>query len=258
MGPEVEAVLQGIEGTTATVSASVGESLATLGVKLEEATGTGEGESGSGGFAGLAANVMKAEKIMSGLAGGSGFGRMGGMLESITGALGLAGGVGMAGGGLIFALEVLIPKIEAFISKMDGAAEATKRATDALKEHQRVQEAAQKIIEQPTTEAAEAKKEVEGLIGGGRGGQIQTGIAQGLQAGGFGLTKPQLDFISKVQSGALPRTKENLDRVSELLNQQQQAIQERSAEMLTNLPTSPQTQGVVEGMAPRPPRTSPT
>ena len=42
--------------------------------KAEDLAGKGEGEGGKGGFAGIAANVMKAEKVMSGLAGGSGFG----------------------------------------------------------------------------------------------------------------------------------------------------------------------------------------
>ena len=61
--------------------------------KAEDLAGSGEGEGGKGGFAGIAANVIKAEKVMSGLASGSGFADMGGMLESITGALGFTGGL---------------------------------------------------------------------------------------------------------------------------------------------------------------------
>ena len=98
----------------------------------DEAAGSGSGEAGKGGFAGLAANVMKAEKVMSGLASGSGFGAWAECWNRSQ-ALGLAGGTGMAAGGLIFAFEAMIPKIEAFINKMDGAAEAAKKAAEALK-----------------------------------------------------------------------------------------------------------------------------
>jgi hypothetical protein len=85
-------------------------------VALKELAGA-EAE-GGGGFGGLASNMMKAEKVAMAIGTGSGLGRIGPMLESITGALGLGGGVGMAAGGLIFALEAILPKLEAFGEKM--------------------------------------------------------------------------------------------------------------------------------------------
>lgn len=166
----------------------LGDSIADKQGILEAATGTGAGEGGKGGFAGLAANVMKAEKVMSGLAGGTGFGRMGGMLESITGALGLAGGTGMAAGGLIFAFEALLPKIEKFMEKMDGAAEATKRAAEALKiYHAEVK----KEEDTPTDDEEAAAKIVKNIIKGKGAQELRQGIEQSLVQAGIGLTAEQ-------------------------------------------------------------------
>ena len=174
----------------------------------EAAAGTGSGEGGKGGFAGLAANVMKAEKVMAGLAGGSGFGRMGGMLESITGALGLAGGTGMAAGGLIFAFEALIPKIEKFIEKMDGAAEATKRAAAALKiYHAEVK----KEEDSPTEDEEKAEKVVKELLKGKGAQELRQGIEQSLVQAGIGLTAEQKAGHYTDENGIVPEVRPGRD-----------------------------------------------
>jgi len=159
----------------------------------EAAAGTGEGEAGKGGMAGLAANVMKAEKVISGLAGGSGFGRMGGMLEGITTALGLAGGTGMAAGGLIFALEAIIPKIQAFIDKMDGAAESSKHAAEMTKA---AIDQMQRLKEQPDEEEQTSAKVVKESLRGKKGMQVATGIEQSLEAEGYGLSEDQKKILA--------------------------------------------------------------
>ena len=169
----------------------------------EAAAGTGSGEGGKGGFAGLAANVMKAEKVMAGLAGGSGFGGMGGMLESITGALGLAGGTGMAAGGLIFAFEALIPKIEKFIEKISGAGEAAKKAA----EQRRIKEARPRSDGRsgPTEEEETGAKAVKEQLKGRSKVQVAQGIEQvspkvGSQINDFSLNstnRPKQPELSK-------------------------------------------------------------
>ena len=66
-----------------------------------------------------------------------------------TGALGLAGGAGMAAGGLIFAFEALIPKIVTFIDKIDGGGGSAKRAAEQIAA---AHEQMAKFIAQPTEE----------------------------------------------------------------------------------------------------------
>jgi hypothetical protein len=146
--------------------------------KMMEAADAAAGESEKGGFSGLAANVIKAEKVMAGLASGSGFGRMGGMLESITSALGMAGGLGMGAGGLIFAFEALIPKIETFIEKMTGAAEAAKRAAEQIKE---ANDQMAKFAAQPTEEEEAGAKAVKELLKGRGGVLVSQGVEQVLR-----------------------------------------------------------------------------
>src|SRR5208282_6088267 len=140
---------------------------------LDSVAGKGDDESGTGGFRAVASNALKAEKVLAGLAGGAGFARMGPLLESITAALGLAGGTGLAAGGLIFAFESVIPKVEAFIEKMDGAAEATKRAAEELKKYQA--EAAKEQA-QPDKERAETGKGIADLLAGRGATMTREGI----------------------------------------------------------------------------------
>ena len=161
---------------------------------IESLIGSDEG----GGFKGVASNVIKAEKVISGLVSGSGFGRMGPMLESITGALGLAGGAGMAAGGLIFAFEALIPKIVTFIDKIDGAGAAAKRAAEQIAA---AHEQMAKFITQPTEEEETGAKAVKGLLAGRGGVQVAQGIEQALRQQGVGLMAPGERAISEAFVG---------------------------------------------------------
>src|SRR5208282_1272560 len=129
---------------------------------LEELVGSDEG----GGLKGTASAAIKAEKAISALVSGGGLGRLPSMLEGVTAAMGLAGGAGMAVGGIILAFESVIPKIEKFIEKMDGAAEAAKRTAEEVKiAHEQMA----KFIGQPTEEEETGAKAVKRLLAG-RGG----------------------------------------------------------------------------------------
>jgi hypothetical protein len=197
----------------------------------EAAAGTGSGEGGKGGFAGLAANVMKAEKVMAGLASGSGFGRMGGMLESITGALGLAGGTGMAAGGLIFAFEALIPKIEKFMEKMDGAAEATKRAAEALKiYHAEVK----KEEDAQTPDEEKAAAVVKDIIKGKGAQELRQGIEQSLVQQGIGLTAEQRAG-QYLNPETLQMTKFSPEEMEEFGQRSREAAQARAGQLMLEL-----------------------
>ncbi len=164
--------------------------IANLEKGLEELVGSDEG----GGFKGVASNVMKAEKVISGLVSGSGFGRMGSMLESITGALGLTGGVGMAAGGLIFAFESAIPKIEKFIEKITGAGEAAKKAADQIKE---AEDLMAKFIAQPTEEEEAGAKAIKPLLAGRGGVLLSQGVEQALRQG---LAPDQRRFLEQFET----------------------------------------------------------
>lgn len=157
---------------------------------LEDVAGTGEGESGSGGFKGAASAALKAEKVMGGLASGSGFGRMGPMLESITSAIGLAGGTGLAAGGLIFAFESLGPKIAKFVEDMTGATEAIQKQHDALKAHQeqaaKTKEAVDKLIGGPTEEERKSTAAVKEMMEAPTGEKFRQAIFAALSEEGVG------------------------------------------------------------------------
>ena len=73
----------------------------------DELAGSGDGESGSGGFAGAAGGMIKLEKAISSIATGHGLGRLGSMLEGIVGLLGGPAGSGLAAGGIFLCLRGL-------------------------------------------------------------------------------------------------------------------------------------------------------
>jgi len=253
MGPEVENVLRGIEGTTATVSAPVGESLETTGVKIAKVAGEGEAEAGKAGFAKLAGNVLKAERVMSGLAGGTGFARMGPMLESITGAMGMAGGVGKAGGGLIMAFEVLIPKVEALMEKMTGLEEAAKKATAALKaqeeQAQKTKDAVDKMLGKPTEEQETTAKEITALMSGEKGKEILAGIEQSLRGtGAADVSQAQWDEIRKKLPLSPMGFYEEGPMNAALEEQKRRNAMQAAGNIFEALPTSPETQDMVRRM----------
>lgn len=89
-------------------------------------------EGGVSGFSGLASSLFKAERVAQAVATGGGLARIGGMLESITTSLGMAGGVGMAAGGLLYALEGIIPKLTDFFAKFEAGASQMEKVRDAM------------------------------------------------------------------------------------------------------------------------------
>ena len=89
---------------------------------------------------------------------------------------------------MILAFESVLPKIEAFMNKMDGAAEATKRATEALKiYHAEVK----KEEDSPTEDEEKAEKVVKELLKGKSAQELRQGIEQSLVQAGIGLTAEQ-------------------------------------------------------------------
>jgi hypothetical protein len=213
------------------------------GKAAEEAAGQGEGEGGRGGFAGFTSNMMKAEKVASGLAGGTGFGRMGGMLESITVALGGPAGVGMAAGGLIFAVEALIPKLEALIGKMDGTTEAAERMKEKVKE---ANEQMAKFAEQPTEEEAAGAKAVKPLLAGRQATFVAQGVEQALMAE---MPMEEQQFLRRAETVAAiggPETWETAARRTAL----RQQLQVRRAEIIRGAEAGrPQDIARISGMA---------
>jgi hypothetical protein len=78
----------------------------------------------------LGGQVFKAERAVQALASGTGLGRLGPMLESVTMAIGGPAGLGMALGAAAFALEGMLPKLEAWIDKWEKG----EKTVDAVKE----------------------------------------------------------------------------------------------------------------------------
>jgi hypothetical protein len=167
-----------------------------LTVAAEGLAGTGDGESGKGGFAGMAGGAIKAEKAMLAIATGHGVGRVGGLLETLTSAAGLASGTGLAIGSIAIATEVMIPKLEEWISKMDGAAAATKRAADELERFNAASAKAQGAL---TSEQGETAKGTAEMLAGGGERQISAGIATSLgQEPGFGLEPDEAAQLAEI------------------------------------------------------------
>ncbi len=119
----------------------------------EKAARKGEGQDGKGGLAGVAANSMRLERVGLAIGTGHGIARAGGMLETLAPAAGGPAGAGMAIGALAMAFEVLGPKLEAFIDKMNDVTEATKKAAEESKKYEeqakRTQAAAEKQLAAP-------------------------------------------------------------------------------------------------------------
>jgi hypothetical protein len=200
--------------------------------KLEEVAGQGDGEAGKGGLKGMAGAAIKAEKAIGMLVGtGGGLGRLPGMLEGVAGALGLASGAGLAAGGLILAFESIIPKVETFIAKMDGAAEATKRAAEALKLYQAE---VKKEEEAPTEDEEKAAAVVKEVIKGKGAQELRQGIEQSLIQGGIGLTAEQRagQYLNP-ETGQM--TKFSPEEMVEFGQRSREAAQARAGQLMLEL-----------------------
>ena len=192
---------------------------------LELLEGEGGEEDGKGGFKGAASAAIKAEKAIGKLASGAGLNSLPSLLEAVTGALGMAGGAGMAVGGLVLAFESIIPKIVNFIEKMDGAAAAAKRAADQIAA---AHEQMAKFIAQPTEEDEAGAKAVKPLLAGQRATKIAQGIENVLRQQGVGLMEPGERAISETFVG--PEATAEAER-----KQQDQAVAIQRAAIMRDL-----------------------
>jgi hypothetical protein len=177
-----------------------GTGLLGLGKAAKETAGEGEGEDGKGGLAGVAGNLLKLEKAGLGLAAGHGLKGAINAMEGLALAAGGPAGLGLAIGVAVNAIDVILPKLEAWIGKMDGAAEATRHATEAIKAHEeqvkKTREAIDAMSQKPTAAESRAAEEVQPLLEGGGTEQMRFGISQALKArGAGGLTGAQRNAI---------------------------------------------------------------
>ncbi len=184
-----------------------------------------EGDDDTGGLKGTASAAIKAEKAIGALVSGSGLGRLPGMLEGVTGAIGLSSGAGLAVGGLILAFESIIPKVEKFIEKMDGAAAAAVRTAEQVKiAHDQMA----KFIGQPTEEEEAGAKAVKPLLAGQRATKVAQGIEQVLRRQGVGLMAPGERALSEAFLG--PEATAEEER-----KQQDQAVAIQRASIMRDL-----------------------
>ena len=185
---EETAAAQRLEAATAAATAATkaevrAEAFRTVARAAEMATGTGEGEEGQGGLAGLAAGMMKVERAGLALASGHGLARAGGLMESLALAAGGPAGLGLALGGIAMTIEVVLPKLQALRDTMIGITDSTRAATTALKEHEeqarKNAEAIAKMAGKPTAEQEAIRKSIVDMTSGAAAGQVQYGITQG-------------------------------------------------------------------------------
>ena len=101
--------------TTATKSVDAAHKPAKI--TLDELAGKGDGEAGSGGFAGAAGGALRLERALNAMVSGHGLARAGPMLEGLITTMGGPGGLGMAVIALELGLRVLVPTLE----KLGGA-----------------------------------------------------------------------------------------------------------------------------------------
>ena len=193
--------------------------------KIEEVTGQGEGESGSGGFKGIAGAAVKAEKAIGMLASGGGLGRLPSMLEGVTSALGLAGGAGLAAGGLILALESTIPKIVTFIEKMDGAAEVGQKNSGADQGSRRPDGQVHGPADRGGSDWCQGRQRVTRRT---RRYFVSQGIEQVLREQGVGLMTPEMRALSETFVG--PETTAADER-----KQQDEAVAIRRSKIMEDL-----------------------
>jgi hypothetical protein len=104
----------------------------------EKATGEGEGEEAKGGFKGMAGGAIKAEKAINSLMSGKGLGRLGSLLESVMGPLGVPG-LGLAFGAIAMEAEPAIRAISSFIDLWDKGIGPFKDAATAIERLGRAQ-----------------------------------------------------------------------------------------------------------------------
>jgi hypothetical protein len=190
--PLIDQTTASVAGLTATAK-NTGSELDGLGRALLGATGTGSGESGVGGFAGLSSNALKAEKVINAMITGGSLARTGPMLESITTALGMTSGVGFAVGGLMFAVQALIPHLETFFGYMDP--EKLKASGEQMRELA-AQAAKMSALKPP--EEVEKAADVTKLVAAQGGMEVRQGVVSSLREAGWGLSDADKKTMAKI------------------------------------------------------------
>lgn len=121
-------------------------------------------------FSKLGGQIMAAEKAAQAIVSGHGLGRIGGMLEKVTLAVGGPAGLGMALGAVAMALEGMLPKIEDWLLKWETGSKTideVKKALDSLdkseEEHDR-KRALRKVERQISR--LEKKEDEQGFLTG--------------------------------------------------------------------------------------------
>jgi hypothetical protein len=155
------------------------EELNILRTTVETTSGTGSGDSGTGGFAGLTKNIFMAERAMTALATGHGIARVGPMLEKLIGAAGGPAGVGFGIAGLAFLLETIGPKVKGFLeswAEASGLVESTEQVKAMADELERALKAAEALEKTPTVQQAKTAAAVKGAITARGEGTIQQQI----------------------------------------------------------------------------------
>src|SRR5271166_835565 len=180
----------------------------------EALTGFGDGEEGKGGLAGAAAGVLKLERASVGLATGHGIRGATNALESLALAAGGPAGVGLAIGGIVTFIDVVLPKLQSLRDAMIGITESTKAAAKALQEQKEQAEKNQEAVDKLSKKlpASEEAKEIAPFTEGKKTDELESAIVRslGLQGEGApttqqvsGATAAATDVFGRIDKAAL-------------------------------------------------------
>jgi hypothetical protein len=162
------------------------ESHAKVMESANEVAGTGDGEGGTGGFAGAAAGALKFERAATGLATGHGLRGATRALEDLIGTLGGPAGFGLAIGAVVTAIDVMIPKLESWYTHLTDVEGAAKKATKAIEEHAA---AAQKFREAQTPAEKTQEQAIEEFLTA----EGKPKIAEGIKSAYLARILPQAE-----------------------------------------------------------------
>ena len=195
-------------------AAAQARAFATTTASAEALTGFGEGEEGKGGLAGAAAGILKLERAGVGLATGHGLRGATNALEALALAAGGPAGVGLAIGGIVTFIDVVLPKLQSLRDAMIGITESTKAAAKALQEQKEQAEKNQEAVDKLSKKlpASEEAKEIAPFTEGKKTDELESAIVRslGLQGEGApttqqvsGATAAATDVFGRIDKAAL-------------------------------------------------------
>jgi len=154
-----------------------------LDTSLKKTTGKDESE----GFAGLATNVLKAERAINALVSGHGLARAAPLLEGLLTTIGGPAGLGAAFVAMEVGARVLGPTLEKFLGAVTG--EKVAQLKDFADHVKRLREEGQKLSTSPLVKAEEgaAKKFLEA----GAGEELRQNLTNRLRKQFFGLSEEE-------------------------------------------------------------------